>query len=70
MRGSDHTVFFGERSFDRSLVFKFQFHKNSARKLTKVLVYELNSRLIALDYDCNSLVYKTKKPSLYLLGEN
>ena len=35
-----------------------------------MLVYELNSRLIALDYDCNSIVYKTKKPSLYLLGEN
>ena len=35
MRGSNDTVFFGERSLDRSLIYKFEFHQYSSRKLTK-----------------------------------
>ena len=70
VRGSTDTVFFAERSLDRSLIYKLEFHANSSRKLTKVLVYELNSRLVAIDFASNSLTYKTERPSLFLLGED
>ena len=63
-------MFFAERSLDRSMIYKLQFHQNSSRKITKVLVYELSCRLVALDYDSNSLTYKTDRPSLFLFGED
>ena len=70
VRGSADTVFFAERSLDRSLIYKLEFHANSSRKLTKALVYELNSRLVAIDFNSNSLTYKTARPGLHLLGED
>ena len=70
IRGSLDTVFYAEKSLDRSLIYKFEFHQNSSRKLTKNLVYELNSRLVAMDYDSNSDSFKTNRPSLFLLGED
>ena len=70
LRGSQDTVFFAEKNLDRSLIYKLEFHTNSSRKLTKTMVYELTCKIIAMDYDSNSLTYKTERPSLYLLGED
>lgn len=70
IRGSHDTIFYAENSLDRSQIFKFEFHQNSSKKLTRTLVYEMNSRLVAIDSDSNSDTYKTGRPSLFLLGDD
>ena len=49
VKGSQDTVFYAEKELGRTKIYKFEFHQHASRKLTKSLVYEMNSRLVALD---------------------
>lgn len=70
IRGSEETVFFAEINLDRSSIYKLEFHQKSQKRITKTHVYELNSRLVAMERDGEMASFINNKPSIFLFGED
>ena len=70
IRGSYETIFFAEKNLTRSSIHKLELHQTNHKKLVKSKVYELRSRLVAMERDNDPINFQNNTPSLYILGED